>query len=254
MIILVLSFIFACFACEKEDVVRLPIPTVTDTIPPTDTMPAKDSIPVTDSTATPSPSAKFLALGDSYTIGHGVGESERFPAQTVQLLKALNISVNTPDYIAQTGWTTDNLMHVINLQKPAADYDIVTLLIGVNDQYQWGDTAGYRAKFEALLNKAVYFTGGKKEQVFVLSIPDYSVTPFVGAADKERVSIQIDQFNEINKNITLGQNIAYINITPSTREASSDASLIASDGLHPSGKEYKKWAEKLAPLIENTLK
>lgn len=246
LIIYLLFSIFYCFACSKEK--NIDKPTENE-------MPAKDTITdqSSDTAITSETGAKYLALGDSYTIGENVQEAERFPAQTVQLLRAQNINVKDPEYIATTGWTTSNLLSAINSQKPAKNFDIVTLLIGVNDQYQSRDTAGYREKFSVLLNKAVYVAGGRKMRVFVLSIPDYSVTPFVVENDKASVSQQVDLFNSINKEVTLQNSIAYIDITPSTRQAANDASLIANDGLHPSGKEYAVWAGLLAPMIRNVL-
>jgi lysophospholipase L1-like esterase len=196
---------------------------------------------------------RYLALGDSYTIGESVAVSERFPAQAVRILQQQGIKVNDPEYIAVTGWTTANLMSAINTQNPKGPYDVVTLLIGVNDQYQGVDTTTYRTRFTLLLNKAIELAGAKKTNVFVLSIPDYSVTPFVAAANKERVKREVDIFNTINKQITLQNNIAYIDITPSTREGATNPSLIANDGLHPSALEYKKWAEMLAPLMKQVL-
>ena len=209
---------------------------------------------VEDTTATePATGAKYLALGDSYTIGQSVRETERFPSQTVQLLRAQNINLRGVEYIATTGWTTTNLLSALRLQKPEKDFDIVTLLIGVNDQYQQTGTTGYGERFSALLNIAVDLAGGRKSRVFVLSIPDYSVTPFVPQEEKALVSMQTEQFNAINKEITLQNNITYIDITPATREAANDASLIANDGLHPSAKEYAVWANMLAPLIKKVL-
>jgi lysophospholipase L1-like esterase len=181
-----------------------------------------------------------------------VQENERFPAQAVALLRTENI--RKPEYIAVTGWTTANLLNAINTQNPQGPFDIVTLLIGVNDQYQGVDTATYRTRFTQLLNKAVQLAGAKTSRVFVLSIPDYSATPFVQQANKARVSKEIDEFNAINKQVTLQNNVAYVDITPSTREAQANPSLIANDGLHPSGVEYKKWAEMLAPLIRQALR
>ncbi len=196
---------------------------------------------------------RYLALGDSYTIGQSVAENERFSAQTVALLRAQNITIKDPQYIAITGWTTANLMAAVNSQNPQGPFDVVTLLIGVNDQYQGVDTATYRTRFTQLLNKAVQLAGAKASHVFVLSIPDYSVTSFVQQADKARVRREVDLFNAINKQVTLLYNIAYADITPSTRQAETNASLIANDGLHPSGSEYKKWAEMLAPLMKPVL-
>ena len=215
-------------------------------------IPAKDTMIIKDS-ALSLTGAKFLALGDSYTIGHSVQDSERFPAQTVKLLQAKNISISNLHYIATSGWTTENLLSAINLENPAKNFDIVTLLIGVNDQYQRRDTAGYHAAFSTLLRMAVDLAAGRRSHVFVLSIPDYSATPFVDESSKAQVSAQIDLFNAINKEVTLQNGVTYIDITPATREAANDRSLIANDSLHPSGKEYAVWANMLAPLIKKVL-
>jgi lysophospholipase L1-like esterase len=209
---------------------------------PTDSM----APPRTDTTRT------YLALGDSYTIGQSVTEMERFPAQTVALLKQQGIKAADPVYIATTGWTTEDLQSAIAARNPA-NADVVSLLIGVNDQYRGMDTGGYSIRFRQLLDKAITLANGKKTNVFVLSIPDYSATPFVSQDQKQRVSMQIDWFNAINKRITSSYEISYTDITPSTREAATNLSLIASDGLHPSGAEYKKWADLLAPKMKAVL-
>jgi lysophospholipase L1-like esterase len=197
-------------------------------------------------------SKTYLALGDSYTIGQGVQTAERFPHITASLLRQQNIAISDPQYIAMTGWTTFNLQNAIN-QTTLETYDVVTLLIGVNDQYQGLDTAGYRIRFTQLVNKAVTLSGNNAKKVFVLSIPDYSATPFAPAVSKMTVSKEIDDFNAINKQITLGYNITYIDITPLTREVVNDPSLLAGDGLHYSGKEHQKWAGLLAPLMKAAL-
>ncbi len=199
------------------------------------------------------PLKTWLALGDSYTIGQGVTEAERFPAQTANILKQSGINIGTPNYIATTGWTTTNLANAIAQQNPT-NHTVVSLLIGVNDQYQTHDTTGYRQRFTALLNKAIELTGGKKENVFVLSIPDYSVTPFAAGGDTAQIRKEIDWFNAINKNVTAAYNCAYLDITPSTREGLTNRSLIAADGLHPSGAEYKRWADRLAVQMLPVLK
>jgi lysophospholipase L1-like esterase len=191
----------------------------------------------------------YLALGDSYTIGQSVSEKERFPAQTVTFIKQQGVRLADPVYIATTGWTTENLQTAIANSNPSAA-DVVSLLIGVNDQFQGKDTGGYAIRFSQLLGKAVQLAKGKRSNVFVLSIPDYSVTPFVSPDQKARVSMQIDWFNAINKRITFANGINYTDITPSTREAATNPALIAGDQLHPSGLEYKKWAEMLAPKIK----
>ena len=196
----------------------------------------------------------YMALGDSYTIGQSVSTTDRFPTQIAQLLIGDSLRATTLQYIATTGWTTSSLLSAIASQNPTPNFDIVTLLIGVNDQYQGVDTATYRTRFTQCLQKAVQLSANRTSRVFVLSIPDYSATPFVPASDKARVSREIDWFNAINKQVTLLNNIAYIDITPSTRLAAIDPTLIANDGLHPSGKQYAVWAQMLAPLIKNALK
>ncbi len=195
----------------------------------------------------------WLALGDSYTIGQSVDAAERFPTQTANWLLTNGISMAIPDYIAVTGWTTINLQNGIQSTNPA-QYDVVSLLIGVNDQYQTHDTTGYRLRFTQLLQKAIQLAKGKKENVFVLSIPDYSVTPFAIYQDTARIRMEIDWFNAINKNVTANFQCAYLDITPSTREGRYDRTLIASDGLHPSALEYRRWANKLGPLVYPALR
>jgi len=194
------------------------------------------------------PVKKWLALGDSYTIGQGVTMAESFPAQTANGLKLSGINTGLPDYIATTGWTTNNLDAAIRAKNPGM-YDVVSLLIGVNDQYQRQDTAGYRQRFTGLLTKAIELANGKNTHVFVLSIPDYSVTPFAAGYDTAQIRKEIDWFNAINKNVTAQFNCPYLDITPSTREAATDRSLIAGDGLHPSGLEYSRWANRLVPMM-----
>jgi lysophospholipase L1-like esterase len=194
----------------------------------------------------------YLALGDSYTIGQSVSPQERFPAQTAALLRQQNINIKVPQYIATTGWTTANLLSAIASQNLQPRYDVVTLLIGVNDQYQGVDTASYRQRFTQSLLKAIELAG-LKSHVFVVSIPDYSVTPFVAASDKAKVRQEIDWFNAINLQVSQQMNITYVDIIPSSREGATNAALIAGDGLHPSGLEYKKWAAMLAPLIRQVL-
>ncbi len=196
---------------------------------------------------------KYLALGDSYTIGQSVAVEERFPNQTNALLATQAVAVNTPDIIAVTGWTTTNLLNALNASPPANDFDFVTLLIGVNNQYQGKSIDEYKNEFTVLLNRAIKYAGNRKSRVFVLSIPDYSVTPFAQGSDTAAISTQIDAFNLANKNITTQLGVTYVDITPVSREAAKDKSLIATDGLHPSGKQYKRWAELLAPLVKASL-
>ncbi|WP_153798737.1 SGNH/GDSL hydrolase family protein [Foetidibacter luteolus] len=198
-------------------------------------------------------SYSFLALGDSYTIGASVLPAERFPAQTVELLSSIGKKVGALQYIATSGWTTSNLIAAINQQNPKGPFDIVTLLIGVNDQYQSRDSTGYRERFTQVLNMAISLAGDRSH-VFVLSIPDYSVTPFAAGSDKPAIREQIDWFNSINLQVCNAYGISYSDITGISREAANDMSLLANDGLHPSGKMYLKWAQLLAPKIKGVLK
>lgn len=202
--------------------------------------------------AAPAPAASaktYLALGDSYTIGQSVPSTDRFPVQTAQWLMARGINMSSPDIIATTGWTTTDLANAIAQRNASGPYSVVSLLIGVNDQYQLHDTAGYRARFTSLLNTSVSLAGNKRDHVFVISIPDYSVTPFASNSDTAFIHRQIDQFNVINKQVTAQYQCNYLDITPSTREALNDPTLLAADGLHPSGKEYKKWSERLGAMM-----
>ena len=192
----------------------------------------------------------FLALGDSYTIGQNVPSNDNFPNQTVQLLKSSRYDFKSAEIVATTGWTTDELQNSINNRSFTPPYDIVTLLIGVNNQYRGRPVDTYKPEFENLLKQAMQFAGGKANHVFVLSIPDWGVTPFASGRDRNQIAREIDEYNAANKNISETYKVNYIDITPWTREATHDLSLVASDGLHPSAKEYKRWSEKLADKIK----
>ena len=217
-------------------------------------LPACDKKKNESATNTPAVNGKtYLALGDSYTIGQSVQPDERFPHLAVASLRQQGVAFRDPQYIATTGWTTADLLNAIDANPVTGTYDVVTLLIGVNDQYRGLDTAGYRSRFTQLLNKAVGFAGNRVSRVFVLSIPDYSATPFVAPSQKARVRKEVDEFNVINKQVTLQNNVAYIDITPLSREAASDPSLLAGDGLHYSAKEHQKWAELLVPLVKSAV-
>ncbi|GAA4332988.1 SGNH/GDSL hydrolase family protein [Flaviaesturariibacter amylovorans] len=207
---------------------------------------------VTDSTGA---TVSYLALGDSYTIGQGVGADERFPLLLARGLRDSSLRVGEPRYVARTGWTTNDLMTAINAETDLArSYGVVTLLVGVNDQYQGRDTASYRTGFTALLERAIALAGDRRNRVFVLSIPDYSATPFVAPADKDRVRRAIDQFNAINRRITADYGVSYTDITPLSRNAATDPGLLASDGLHYSARAHAQWAALLAPKIAAALR
>lgn len=196
---------------------------------------------------------KILALGDSYTIGEGVKQSERWPMQLVSQLRKGNLKVDTPHIIAVTGWTTTDLMSAIEKSRLEQRYDLVTLLIGVNDQFQGYSEESYATNFEKLLLKAVGLAGGRHDRVIVISIPDYSVTPFGKRFDPARIRAEIDRFNGINKKITSEKGANYVNVKEISRRAAEDPTLLASDGLHPSAKMYAEWVELTVPVARSML-
>jgi lysophospholipase L1-like esterase len=196
----------------------------------------------------------YLALGDSYTIGESVPQNDSYPYQLVSLLEGQSIPVHPPTIIAVTGWTTQDLISAIASSTiNSKKYDFVTLLIGVNDQYQGLSQSDYSTKFAQVLNTAINFANGDTSKVFVLSIPDYGVTPFANGQDNV-IGPQIDQFNAINKAISQKASVNYLDITPISRKAATDPSLIAPDGLHPSGKMYTLWMQLLEPMVAGKIK
>lgn len=202
-------------------------------------------------------SLTYLALGDSYTIGEAVTQDQSFPYQLASHLTAAGYSVTNPDIIAKTGWTTADLKQgIIARGLQNKNYNIVTLLIGVNNQYRGYSKDEYRTEFTELLNTAINYAGGNKQHVFVLSIPDWGVTSFAQkmGRDAAQVGAEIDQFNAINKQETEKMGVAYVDITPSSRRAENEAGLIADDGLHPSANMYNLWVSQLMPIVISQLK
>jgi lysophospholipase L1-like esterase len=194
----------------------------------------------------------FLALGDSYTIGEGVPIYESFPYQAVQLLRKQGGHFHAPEIVAKTGWTTSELAeHLIN-HELNDHYDFVTLLIGVNNQYRGLSPEDYISDFEFLLKKAIHFTSNKK--VVVLSIPDWGTTPFAEGRDRKAIASEIDAYNAAKRTITEKNNVAFIDITTSQRADNDSAGYIASDKLHPSGKEYAKWAALVAEKFREVIR
>ncbi|HUP60134.1 MAG TPA: SGNH/GDSL hydrolase family protein [Thermoanaerobaculia bacterium] len=184
------------------------------------------------------PPSRYLALGDSYTIGESVAPEERFPNQLARTL-----GIGEPQIIAKTGWTTDELDAAIDAADPKGPFDLVTLLIGVNNQYRGRSADEYRAQFTALLQRAIGFAGGDAKRVIVVSIPDWGVTPFAASRDRAKIAREIDQFNAINREEALRAGARYVDITPISR--GGDPALVAADGLHPSGKQYAEWAREI---------
>jgi lysophospholipase L1-like esterase len=196
----------------------------------------------------------FLALGDSYTIGEAVPQDQSYPYLLADSLKGQSFQIGAPTIIATTGWTTNDLISAISRRWIHSEtFSFVTLLIGVNDQYQHLSQDNYKIKFATVLNTAISFANGDTSRVFVLSIPDYGVTPFAHGQDSV-IGPQIDQFNVINKTITLAAGVNYLDITDISRLAATEPALIAADGLHPSGKMYKMWVQQLVPMVAARLK
>lgn len=194
----------------------------------------------------------YLALGDSYTIGESVDENERFPVQLAKRLQADSINIEDPQIIATTGWTTDELLAAIKDKNVKDSFNIVTLLIGVNNQYRLRDPENYRGELKQLIEIAINYAGGKKENVFVLSIPDWGVTPFAEGKDRDKIAAEIDLYNKVKKEECEKAGIKYYDITDISRI--KDHSLTASDGLHPSGKMYGLWVDKIYGDIKKVLK
>jgi lysophospholipase L1-like esterase len=191
----------------------------------------------------------YLALGDSYTIGEKVIPEENFPAQVVRILREKGENIDAPKIIAKTGWTTGELQAAINKAKLKKQYDFVTLLIGVNNQYRGLKLVDYIPEFEQLLKQAIKLAGNDSAHVVVLSIPDWGVTPFAEGRDRKQITSDIDAFNAANQLLSEKYKVHYLNITPATRKAAGDASLLAEDGLHPSGKAYAEWAAEISKYL-----
>lgn len=191
----------------------------------------------------------YLAIGDSYTIGEQVPFAENFPNQAVQLLRKAGFVFHAAEIIAKTGWTTDELSSAIENTTTLEAYDIVSLLIGVNNQYCGRSASEFKIEFEHLLQKAIQFAGNRPYRVFVLSIPDWGVTPFAEGKERGKIATEIDEYNYICETSSKEFQTNYINITPSQRADGNKAEFLAPDALHPSGMEYKKWAAKLADGI-----
>jgi lysophospholipase L1-like esterase len=237
---IILITIAALSACSKKGETA-PATVKTDTTTKTGTMAPNDTI-------------TYLALGDSYTIGQSVPQSDSYPYQLTGLLNADGYHVQRPTIIATTGWTTDNLIDAINSSNIInKKFSFVTLLIGVNDQYQHLSQDNYSIKLAQVLNTAINFANGNTSRVFIISIPDWGVTPFGGGQDAV-IGPQIDQFNAINKAISLKAHVNYLDIAPVSREAAANLSLVAEDGLHPSGAMYKIWSTMLEPMVAAKLK
>jgi lysophospholipase L1-like esterase len=196
----------------------------------------------------------YLALGDSYTIGESVSLYESFPYQLVSALRDKEYNFHAAEIIAKTGWTTDELQDAIRKYAFLPKYDFVTLLIGVNNQYRGRDVIEYKQQLEELLEKSISLASGKKERVFLISIPDYSLMPYFKEANNEKIAREIDVFNSVGRALSVQYKVSFVDITSNAREAEDLTEMTAGDKIHPSPKAYAQWVEKLLPVIAAQLK
>lgn len=243
--ILLSIFVLSCSADESDSGnVYTPTPVTPTPVTPTPETPISKSI-------------NYLALGDSYTIGQSVCETCRFPEQLKMSLKTIYPATNfSLKVIATTGWTTSNLISAINTQNPESNYDLVTLLIGVNNQYQHLNFSLYEKEFPELLNKAIMLAKGNKSKVVVVSIPDYAYTPFAANFSQEnrtKISTEINQYNDFAESYCISKDVKFVSITDITREGLTNSNLVASDGLHPSETAYKRFVERMLPKVKVAL-
>jgi lysophospholipase L1-like esterase len=195
----------------------------------------------------------YLALGDSYTIGEGVPLYESYPYQAIQMLRSWGISLHAPEIVARSGWTTSELASHLEHTILNTSYDIASLLIGVNNQYRGLSANIYDYEFEQLLSRCLSLTEGS-ERVVVLSVPNWGLTPFANGLDKVRISREIAGFNELNRGISEKYKVIYIDITSGSPETTDDLTFLTGDGLHPSGKAYRRWASMLAEDVKKVIK
>jgi len=197
-----------------------------------------------------SPDPRFLALGDSYTIGEGVADRDRWPNQLAETLHLAQ-----PEIIARTGWTTDELAAAMQAHAFNPPYALVTLLIGVNNQYRGRDLANYRAELTQLLQRAIELAGDASRRVVVVSIPDWSITPFARASGRDLVQIarEIDAYNAANAQIAAALHAGYAEVTATSRDRGGDADMLVDDGLHPSASMYTRWLAAIEPAARAAL-
>jgi lysophospholipase L1-like esterase len=197
----------------------------------------------------------YLALGDSYTIGESVAEEGRWPVQLARALRDEGIALADPRIVATTGWTTDELEWGIDAVEPLGTFDFVSLLIGVNNQYRNRSAVGYRGEFHTLLLRAIKLANGRAGRVLVLSIPDWGVTPFArdDKRDEATITAEIDAFNDEARKMCEKEGVAYVDITPVSRERGSEAEMLAVDGLHPSAAMYTLWTQAALPVARTLL-
>lgn len=197
----------------------------------------------------------FLALGDSYTIGEAVPAEGRWPVQLARALREEGIALADPRIIATTGWTTDELEWGLDAAEPLGTYDLVSLLIGVNNQYRNRSAVAYAGEFHTLLQRAIRYARGRADRVMVLSIPDWGVSPFATNDKRDAATIgrEVDAFNASARTVCSKEGVCFVDITPCSREHGAEASMIADDGLHPSAAMYTLWTQAALPVARKLL-
>lgn len=198
---------------------------------------------------------RYLALGDSYTIGEGIDEPGRWPLQLAARLRADGLALEPPRILARTGWTTDELSAAMDAAEPLGQWDLVSLLIGVNNQYRGLPLADYTRGFDALLARAVALAGARAGRVLVLSIPDWGVTPFARRElrSPRRIAAELDACNAAAAELCRARGIAFVDITGISRDGGDAPAMLADDGLHPSAVQYARWAEAALPVARALL-
>jgi lysophospholipase L1-like esterase len=197
----------------------------------------------------------YLALGDSYTIGEGVAEADRWPAQLARALRAEGIALDDPRVIATTGWTTDELAAALDAVEPIREYGFVSLAVGVNNQYRGRSVENYRVEFMALIERAIGYAGGRADRVLVLSIPDWGVTRFGMASGRDAVEIaqELDAYNAAAAEVCARRGVAFVDIAPISRARGGEDAMLADDGLHPSAAMYTEWTALALPAVRGLL-
>lgn len=190
---------------------------------------------------------RFLALGDSYTIGEGVSDGERWPDRLVALLRERDVHVTDLRLIARTAWTADELADAIDAEQPRGPYDLVTLMVGVNDQYRSRPVDAFAPEYQKLLRRAKAFAGGKGARTIAISIPDWGATPYAAGRDRDLIAREIALYNDRSRELAARARVKWVDVTPSSRAMLEDPTLVTADGLHPAGAMYARWAELILP-------
>ena len=206
--------------------------------------------------ALPQAQLSYLALGDSYTIGEGVEERGRWPMQLAHALRAEGIAIADPRIIATTGWTTDELSAAMDAAEPLGEWELVSLLIGVNNQYRGRGVDDYLGEFTRLLQRAIALANARVDRVLVLSIPDWGVTPFArdSGRDLQRIADELDAYNAAAREVCVAHGVAFVDITGISRDGGDAPAMLAEDGLHPSAAMYARWADDALPVAMGLLR